>query len=167
MADIQEYKEISSSLSSFVEKMAFSVAEAKKRIDQASIEMLQELSKQTLEIPVVRQIAKPLKDNSGNIISHNFETTVETLTVSPLTLGIRPTFYEFQKTEIEVSLDLEIGETQTLNSESETKLFVNTKKVRTERKYQTNLTAFSKLRIEMVPVPPPNNLPEFIQTITE
>lgn len=167
MADIQEYQEISSSLSSFVEKMAFSVAEAKRRIDQASIEMLQELSKQTVEVPIVRQITKPVTDKKGNIISHTTETTVETLTVSPLTLGIRPTFYEFQKTEIEVSLDLEIGETTSENTESEMKLFVNTKKVRTERKYQSNLTAFSKLRIEMVPVPPPNNLPELIQTVTE
>jgi hypothetical protein len=77
---------------------------------------------------------------------------------------MKPSFYEFKETIIEVSMDLSIAEETTSTSNTKKKaLFVNTQNVRVERRFESNINAYSKLTINMVPVPPPHNIPEMIQ----
>ncbi len=154
--------ETSAELAEFVQKMGESVAEAKRQIDRASIEALQQLAEVPVTIPV---ITKELHDGE---VKHK----IENITVSPLSLGMMPTFYEFSKTEIEVSMDFEISEDLTENNSARRKerggfgkikkLGVNTRRVRQERKIKSDLKGFSSLKIEMVPVPPPASLPELV-----
>ncbi|MHC3993230.1 hypothetical protein ACXWTF_00215 [Thiomicrolovo sp. ZZH C-3] len=148
--------EISAELSEFVQKMGESVAEAKRQIDQASLEALEALAATEVTIPIVT------KSFDGDQIVYQ----TDRVTVSPLSLGMVPTFYEFQKTDIEVAMDFEIAEDTTQNSRGIfskiAKIGVNTKRIRQERKIKTDIKGYSSLKIEMVPVPPPNRIPELI-----
>lgn len=152
--------ETSAELSEFVEQMGKAVAEAKRQIDIASIESLQQLSEVNVLMPITTKSI-----NNGKV---SYE--IKNVTVSPLSLGVMPTFYEFQKTEIEVSMDFEIEENKTQTKDSRNrgsfskigKIGVNTKRIRQERKIKTDLKGFSSLKIEMVPVPSPSNMPELI-----
>ena len=148
----KEYQEISASLSDFVEEMALAIANSKSQLDKASINTLKELSKKNIEIPIIQQILK----------GKEVEESVSYVKVSALSLGMKPTFYEFSETTIEVSMDLSIHEEIKTNSKRKS-LFVNTQNIRNERRFESNINAFSKLKINMVPVPPPNNLPDIIQ----
>jgi hypothetical protein len=147
--------EVSADLSDFVVQMGESVAEAKRQIDLASVESLKALAQVDIEIPIVT------KSLEGDKIKY----TKELVKVSPLSLGMMPTFYEFSKTEIEVSMDFEINGETTSSSNSKTfpkirSIGINTKKVRQERRLNSKLKGFSSLKIEMVPVPPPSTIPE-------
>ena len=152
--------EVSAELSDFVQKMGESVASAKRQIDRASLEALQELAKADVTLPIVTKTIE-----NGKVTY-----TTQKVTVSPLSLGMTPSFYEFQKTDIEVSMDFEITEdtTQSSSSSGRTKnkfpkigkIGVNTKRVRQERKIKSDLKGYSSLKIEMVPVPPPNSIPD-------
>lgn len=152
------HNEISVELSEFVENMSRSVAEAKRHTDKASLDALTELANTKLKIPIV---TKHIEDDVIHYTSEEVE-------VSPLSLGLMPTFYEFQKTNIEVALDFEITEDKTTSETDKNKfsrigqIGISTKRVRQERKFKSDFKGYSTLKIEMVPVPPPNNLPEFI-----
>ncbi len=147
--------EISAELADFVQRMGESVAEAKRQIDNASIEALKALAETNMTIPLV---TKSIED--GKVVY-----TTEEIPVSPLSLGMMPTFYEFQKTDIEVSMDFEISEESSENAapggyRKIGKIGVNTKRVRQERRIKSDIKGYSSLKIEMVPVPPPNSIPD-------
>lgn len=149
--------ETSAELSEFVQKMGESVADAKRQIDQASLEALERLAQTEVTIPIVTKTLK-----NGQIV---YDT--QSIKVSPLALGMVPTFYEFQKTDIEVAMDFEIAEDTTQSAQGSpfsriAKIGVNTKRIRQERKIKTDIKGYSSLKIEMVPVPPPNQIPELI-----
>jgi len=149
-----KYQEISASLSDFVQEMALAIASSKKQLDRASIETLKELSEKNIEVPIIKQ----------KLIGDKVQEEVSYIKVSALSLGMKPTFYEFSETTIEVSMDLSIQEEINTNSRRKRKsLFVNTKNIRSERRFESKINAFSKLKINMVPVPPPNNMPDIIQ----
>lgn len=152
--------EISAELADFVQKMGESVADAKRQIDNASIEALKTLAETNMTIPLV---TKSIED--GKVVY-----TTEEVPVSPLSLGMMPTFYEFQKTDIEVSMDFEISEDTTVKAAPGNKdapayrkigkIGVNTKRVRQERRIKSDIKGYSSLKIEMVPVPPPSTIPD-------
>ncbi len=150
----KEYKEISASLSDFVEEMSLAIAQSKKNLDESSLNTLKELAKTNIEIPILKQ----------EVTQNGVSDKISYVKVSALSLGMKPTFYEFSETKIEVSMDLSVAEevTSTTNTKKK-KLFVNTKDIKNERRFESNLNAFSKLSITMVPVPAPNNIPEIIQ----
>ena len=163
----QEYKEISADLVDFVTKMTQSIAQAQQTLDQNSIDMLKMLANETAAIPSIVNTIEEIKDDDGNIIDTQSQTKTTFNQTSLLNLGIRPTFYQFSKTLIEVSLDMQIEEQVTSrgsgrNSEKKYRILVGTKKVRQERRYNQNIRAYSKLSVEMVPVPMPANLPEMV-----
>ncbi len=162
MSDV--YKEISADLVDFVAQMTQSIAQAQHTLDQNSIHLLKALADETVEIPQITNTFKEIKDNNGNVIDTQSDTTTTFHKMSLLNLGIRPTFYQFSKTLIEVSLDMQIEETQ---NHSKKRILVNTQKVRQERRYNQNIQAYSKLSIEMVPVPMPSFLPEMISNKIE
>ena len=158
----ETYQEISADLVDFVSKMTQSVAQAQQALDTNSINMLKTLANETADIPHVANTIEEVKDPQGNTIDTK-NTTVTTFNkISLINLGIRPTFYQFSKTLIEVSLDMQIEEEVTTSSNKKKRILVNTKKVRQERRYNQNINAYSKLSVEMVPVPMPANLPELV-----
>jgi hypothetical protein len=159
----QEYKEISADLVDFVTKMTQSIAEAQQTLDKNSIDMLKMLADETANIPSIVNTIEEITDDDGNIIDTQSQTKTTFNKTSLLNLGIRPTFYQFSKTLIEVSLDMQIEEQVTTNSkEKKYRILVGTKKIRQERRYNQNIRAYSKLSVEMVPVPMPANLPEMV-----
>jgi hypothetical protein len=162
---MEEYQELSASLADFVREMAFSMAAAQAAMDRNAVEILQQLAATKIKIPLITKTITPADDNSGTA---SVEIEQEDLETSLLTLGIRPTFYQFSKTVIEVSLDLsvqtQVDSTSNNRGKSRNRVMVNTRKVRTERRYNRNLKAFSKLTLEMVPVPGPSDLPDFVTT---
>lgn len=160
-----EYQEISANLVDFVSKMTHSVATAQKELDFNAIEMLKELAHNEISVPVITNHVTPIKDAQGNVIEHQTHTETREVSTSLLNLGIRPSFYQFSKTVIEVALDVHMEEKRNETRSSKTKgqrLMVNTRNVRRERRYNRDIKAYSKLSIEMVPVPMPNRLPELI-----
>ena len=159
----ETYQEISTELADFVGNMTKAIAQAQQALDQGSMDMLKTLAHETAEIPSVVNRIEEIKDAEGNIVDTKSKTTTTFNTMSLLNMGIRPTFYQFSKTLIEVSLDMQIEEEITQNSaEKKRRILVNTKKVRQERRYNKTINAYSKLSVEMVPVPMPANLPELV-----
>ncbi len=160
----ETYKEISADLVDFVSKMTQSIAQAQQALDLGSIEMLKTLADETTKVPQITNTIKEIKDSNGNVIDTKSSTKTTFNEMSLLNLGIRPTFYQFSKTLIEVSLDMQIEEQVTTNTQNKKyRILVGTKKVRQERRYNRNIKAYSKLSVEMVPVPMPSYLPELIQ----
>ncbi|GKT11790.1 MAG: hypothetical protein ISEC1_P0760 [Thiomicrorhabdus sp.] len=158
----EEYREISADLADFVSKMTQSIAAAQKALDTNSIEMLETLANKTADVPRVVNTIKEIKDTQGNVVDTKSEPKTTFYKSSLLNLGIRPTFYQFSKTVIEVSLDMQIEEEVTSRTNKKRRIIVGTKKVRQERRYNKTINAYSKLTVEMVPVPMPANLPELV-----
>ncbi len=157
------YKEISADLVDFVSRLTQSVAEAQRALDKNAIETLKELANNKASIPQIRNIITEETDSEGNVTGTRTQTKTEFTELSLLNLGITPTFYQFAKTNIEVALDMQFEERVKSNSNTkEKRLLVSTKKVRTERRFNQNIQAYSKLSIEMVPVPMPINIPELV-----
>ncbi|VAW48845.1 hypothetical protein MNBD_GAMMA04-706 [hydrothermal vent metagenome] len=164
----ETYKEISADLADFVSKMTQSIAQAQQALDLGSIEMLKTLADETTKVPQITNTIEEIKDSDGKVIDTTSSTKTTFNEMSLLNLGIRPTFYQFSKTLIEVSLDMQIEEQVTTNTQNKKyRILVGTKKVRQERRYNRNITAYSKLSVEMVPVPMPSYLPELITNKTE
>lgn len=162
---MEEFQEISANLADFVRQMAFSIADAQAAMDRNAVEILQQLAATEIKVPVIRKVISPPDDSTGDV---TVDIEREDIAASLLALGIRPTFYQFSKTVIEVSLDLSVQTTETsdanANVKRKTRIMVNTRKVRTERRYNRDIKAFSKMTLEMVPVPEPAGLPDLIST---
>lgn len=161
----ETYQEISADLVDFVSKMTQSVAEAQRVLDTNSINMLKTLANETAQIPHVVNTIEEVKDAQGNTIDTKSSTVTSFNEISLINLGIRPTFYQFSKTLIEVSLDMQIEEEINTSNDKKKRILVSTKKVRQERRYNQNINAYSKLSVEMVPVPMPANLPELVTNL--
>ena len=112
----ETYQEISTDLADFVGSMTKAIAQAQQALDQGSMDMLKTLANETAEIPSVVNRIEEIKDAEGNIVDTKSKTTTTFNKMSLLNMGIRPTFYQFSKTQIEVSLDMQIEEEITQNS---------------------------------------------------
>lgn len=162
------YKEISADLVEFVGKLTQSVADAQASLDLNSVQTLEYLAEKSAKIPKTTNYITEIKDKDDNVTGTKTETETTYSEVSLLNLGIMPTFYQFAKTNIEVALDMQFEEEVKTNSNVKQKRFlVSTKKVRTERRYNTNIQAYSKLTVEMVPVPMPVNIPDLLENLSK
>lgn len=141
------------SFADLVRMLGEGIAEAQAKLDQASAELLQELAKTPVQIiPEVKEVV----DADGNV---SFEQA-EPETVSLLSLGVMPTFYQFSQSTVEVTMDVKIVETE---KETETgkrlyTLFAGTAELRAERTLNRDVSAHSKLTATLVPVPMPLRL---------
>lgn len=160
------YKEISADLVEFVSKLTQSVADAQAELDRNSVNTLEHLAKTTAKIPKTTNTIKEIKNADGEIVGTKTDSKTTYSEISLINLGVMPTFYQFAKTNIEVALDMQFEEeVKSTSNEKQKRFLVSTKKVRTERRYNTNIQAYSKLSVEMVPVPMPSNIPEIIENI--
>ena len=141
-------------LDQMVASLAMGVAEAQRALDENSMETTMELADNTVSyVPLI------------NVTTTDSGTTVETVTAEdiPLIAFIRPTWYQFSETTIEVSMDIKT------KMERSTKVKVGAKakfgfgpfsasiKVDVEhnRKFGKEVHGTSKMVVKMVPVPPP------------
>lgn len=140
----------STSFADLVRMLAEGIADAQMSLDQASADMLVELS--NTRIDIVRNITETI-DEKGNITYKPGPTQ----NISLLELGMLPTFYQFSQATVEVAMDLQIVENTTETSETKGRktLFANTSTIRAERKVGRDVKIASKLTATLVPVPPP------------
>lgn len=158
-----EFQEISTDLADFVSKMTHSITQAQNELDKNAVAMLQELAASKIKIPFITHEVTEVKNAEGITIDNKVNTTRKDLTTSLLDLGVRPTFYQFAETLIDVALDMHIEEEIKTNSNTKTKRFmVSTKNVRRERRYARDLKAHSKLSVKMVPVPMPVGISDLV-----
>ncbi|MGB7337904.1 MAG: hypothetical protein WBC91_03350 [Phototrophicaceae bacterium] len=147
----------STSFADLVRMLAESIADAQASLDRTSAELVKEFAETTVEvIPNMTQTIHP----DGSV---SYETA-EPQEVSLLSLGVRPTFYQFSEATVEVVMDIEVVETQTEDGKRLMNLFAQTYNVKYERKLNRDVKTSSKLTAKLVPVPMPVGLEP--QTIT-
>lgn len=143
-------------LDRMVASLAMGVAEAQRALDENSLKTTMELADPDNNISYVPLI---------NVTTTDTGTEVETVTAEdiPLIAFLRPTWYQFSETTIEVSMDIKT------KSEVSTKVKVGAQakfgfgcfsasiKVDVEhnRKFGKEVHGTSRMLVKMVPVPPP------------
>ncbi|VAW48998.1 hypothetical protein MNBD_GAMMA04-1274 [hydrothermal vent metagenome] len=151
-------------LPQMVSDLAMGIAEAQATLDNNSLNTTLALAEETFTyIPKVVGTIDETKDP--------VEATFEVIRVEemPLLAFIKPTWYQFSETKIEVSMDIKTSFT----SSSKKKLSIKAKggwgpvsvsikaDVEHSRKFGKDVQGTSKLSVTLVPVPPPPNmLPE-------
>ncbi|MHC3993229.1 hypothetical protein ACXWTF_00210 [Thiomicrolovo sp. ZZH C-3] len=143
-------------LDKMVASLAMGVAEAQRALDENSLITTLELADSDNNISYIPQINVETTDSGVNV------TTVEANDI-PLIAFIRPTWYQFSETTIEVSMDIKT------KSETSTKVKVGAKAkfgwgpfsasinvdVEHNRKFGKEVHGTSRMVVKMVPVPPP------------
>lgn len=154
-----EFQEISTDLADFVSKMTHSISQAQRMLDQNAVDMLQELANSKIKVPQITHELVKITNAKGEVVDHKVNTQRNDIKTSLLDIGVRPTFYQFAETLIDVAIDMHVEEEVKTNSQSKERRFmVSTKNVRRERRYNRELKAHSKLSVKMVPVPMPKGM---------
>jgi len=160
-----EFQEISTDLADFVSKMTHSITEAQRSLDENAVLMLKELANQSITIPQITHEIHEVTNKEGDVIDNKVITRKNNVKASLLDIGIRPTFYQFSETLIDVSIDMHIEEEINSSNETKRKMIVNTKNIRRERRYNRELKAHSKLSVKMVPVPIPEGISSLVNHV--
>jgi hypothetical protein len=129
------------------------IADAQLALDRSSAMMVEELAARKVSyVPELREVV----DEEGRV-SHEASPPRD---VSLLDLGLRPAFYQFSESRVEVSLDIAIAETATepRSRRSLSWLRAGTAALRAERKLHREVGVHSKLTATLVPVPMPAGL---------
>ncbi len=149
------------SFADLVRMLAEGIADAQASLDQTSAEMAAVLAQ--TKVPVIPRVTETI-DEDGNI-SYEHAEAVE---VSLLDLGIDPTFYQFSEAKVEVTMDIQILETEkeTGTEKKSFGLFAGTSDLRFERKMNRKVDVSSKLSATLVPVPKPIRIEPVRTTVT-
>ena len=149
------------SFADLVRMLAEGIADAQASLDQTSAEMAAVLAE--TKVPVIPRVTETI-DEEGNI-SYEHAEAVE---VSLLDLGIDPTFYQFSEAKVEVTMDIQILETEkeTGTEKKSFGLFAGTSDLRFERKMNRKVDVHSKLSATLVPVPKPVRIEPVRSTVT-
>lgn len=139
--------------------LAEGIADAQTALDRASAEIVVELANTSVEI--IPSITETIDQNGGVSYAHG-TPQVRSL----LSLGVRPTFYQFSQAVIEVAMDIKLVENETENGTRRFAVFADTSSVRFERKLNRDVTISSKLTATLVPVPTPLRLEPVVTTVT-
>lgn len=146
-------------LADFVEGIACAVARAQFALDRNSAALVKELAETEVLVHAPRVFVDETVDADGDPVARETRTVDAPFRTNLLSLGLRPTFYQFARTTIDVALDLstveEIEESDDKTVKRRKVLKVNTGRVQRERRYTRSVEAHSRLTIELVPVPPP------------
>ena len=154
-------------LPDMVAKLAMGVADAQAVLDANSIETMQALSDSDNAIPIVPSITRTI--SASGEVSYSAANPVD---MTPIQVGLEPTFYQFSEATIEVTMDIKT----TTSSETNVKVGAEVKggfglwsaSVNTEvshnRKFGKEVHGTSRLVTKMVPVPPPERIEPEIET---
>jgi hypothetical protein len=136
----------------FIYKIASGIADAQRKLDLNSAELVKMLAEMRVDVPKVTKII----EKDGKISE---ETTIQNRSL--LDLGFTPNCYQFSETTIEVVTDFKIEE----NSKGKMELKTNVADIRMERRFKRNIDAYSKIKTTLVPVPIPVCLDDNIEII--
>ncbi|HEX5593811.1 MAG TPA: hypothetical protein VFX35_10735 [Solirubrobacterales bacterium] len=135
-----------------VRMLAEGIADAQRELDRNSAEMVEELAHSYVTIvPEVREVI----DTEGRV---TFERA-RPQKMSLLDLGITPTFYQFERSTVEVAMDVTVEEKAEAHDERPRYVLrADTTTLQQERKLNRKVEAHSKLTATLVPVPMPARL---------
>ena len=145
-----------------VAKLALGIADAQRALDANSVETAKALADTTIK--VVPAITQTIATDGS--VSFAEATAID---MSLLQVGLNPTFYQFAKVTIEVTMDIKTS----TSTETSIKVGIQAKvgfacwsasarvDVSHNRKFGKEVHGTSRLYVEMVPVPmPPRIFPE-------
>jgi hypothetical protein len=167
-----------------VRNLAFAIAEGQLALDRSSIETLQFLIENEVDIvPEVTEIIEPV-DRSVEVNGQQVPITGASIRASgaqPVRLnllqaGLQPTFYQFTEASLEVKISISIKRTEEGDESPQgsnvpvkrlatTKAFVSPVNYRTANTYSYSAEGSSVLRATLRPVPPPPRLTPRIITV--
>jgi hypothetical protein len=162
-----------------VRNLAFAIAEGQLALDRSSIETLQFLLSNTVDvIPEITEIIEPVPHQvsigpSGQQVSFT-GVNIRGSGSAPIKLnllqaGIQPTFYQFTEAQIEVKMSISIKRTQEGENQDDSpsnvrvkgyamRAFASPVNYRTSNTYSYTAQGSSVLRATLRPVPPPPRL---------
>lgn len=157
--------------------LAFAIAEGQLALDRSSIETLQFLANNRIDlVPEVFEVIEPAQQTvqlSGGqpltVNTVNIRSSGATpVSVSLLQAGLQPTFYQFTEAQIEVKLSITIKRTESTQPASSagspgtikvrgytTRAFASSVNYRTSNTYSYTAQGASVMRATIRPVPPP------------
>jgi hypothetical protein len=155
-------------LPDMVAKLGMGVADAQAALDQNSIETMTELSDPDNAISIVPSLTRTI-DQDGNVSY----SAAEPVDLTPIQVGLEPTFYQFSEATIEVTMDIKTTtNTSTsvgVKAEAKGGFGLWSASVSTDvshnREFGKTVEGTSRLVTKMVPVPPPENLMPEVVTI--
>jgi len=147
------------SFGDLVRMLAEGIADAQAALDRASAETVVALANTTVEM--IPSITETISEDGEVTYSQG-----EPRSVSLLSLGVRPTFYQFSQAVVEVAMDIKVVENETENGTRRFAVFADTSNVRFERKLNRDVTISSRLTATLVPVPMPLRVEPVVTTIT-
>jgi hypothetical protein len=147
-------------------KLALGIAEAQRALDENSVETTKLLAE--TEIDLVMGVTQVIAAD-GKVTF----TSSPPIKVTPLQIGLMPTFYQFAEATIEVTMDIKT----TTSSETTVKVGVKAKAgfacwsasvsvdVSHNRKFGKEVRGTSRLLTRMVPVPPPPRIAPILSVV--
>lgn len=153
-------------LPSMVAKLGLGIADAQRALDDNSIQTLKALNEAS-DVTVITAIQRTI-DEDGTVTYESFETDM-----SPLQMGLMPTFYQFSEATIDVKMDIKT------TSQTDTKVSVGAEakagwglysaSIKTDvehnRKFGKEVNGTSHLVTKLVPVPPPERIEPEVYTV--
>lgn len=155
-------------LPSMVAKLGLGIADAQRALDDNSIQTLKELNEAS-DVEVITSISRTI-DEDGGVTYNSYKAEM-----SPLQLGLLPTFYQFSEATIDVTMDIKTtSQTDTsvsVGAEAKAGWGLYSASVRTDvehnRKFGREVHGTSRLTTTLVPVPPPERIEPEVFTIDE
>ena len=147
------------SFADLVRMLGEGIADAQASLDRTSAEMVVEMA--NTRVWTVPSITEHIAEDGTVTYTQGVPREV-----SLLELGLRPTFYQFSEATVDVSMDLKIVESETESGTGRKRMsmYADTASVRFERKLNRDVSASSKLRATLVPVPMPIRLEPTLST---
>jgi hypothetical protein len=148
-------------LPDMVAKLGMGVADAQSALDANSLETMRALSDPDNAIPIVPSVTRTISENGD--VSYSAADPVD---LTPIQIGLSPSFYEFSEATIEVTMDIKTTTSTETNvgvkAEAKGGFGLWSASVSTDvshnRKFGKTVEGTSRLTTTMVPVPPPENL---------
>jgi hypothetical protein len=151
-------------LPSMVAKLGLGIADAQRALDDNSIETLKALNDAD-DVTVITAIQRRITDDGVEYDSYTAE-------MSPLQMGLMPTFYQFSEATIDVKMDIKTtSQTDTsvkVGAEAKAGWGLYSASIRTDvehnRKFGKEVNGTSHLVTKLVPVPPPERIEPEVYT---
>ena len=143
-------------LPEMVLKLGLGIAEARRALDENSVNTAQMLAETT--VPLVLSVTQTIA--ADGTVTY---TNPDPIDVSLLQIGLMPTFYQFAEATIEVTMDIKTTTSRETNIKVSTaakagfacfSASVNAE-VSHNRKFGKEVRGTSRLLTRMIPVPPP------------
>ncbi|MGI4879961.1 MAG: hypothetical protein ACRYG4_21005 [Janthinobacterium lividum] len=147
------------SFGDLVRMLAEGIADAQAALDRSSAEMAVELA--ATKIDIVPTITETVAADGSVTFAAG-----ATQTVSLLEIGLTPTFYQFSEATIDVAMDVHLVESEdSTTKEKRSGLFVSTREVTLDRKFNRDTTSSTRMTAKLVPVPSPLRIDPVRRTI--